>query len=461
MLNVKRRLFWKLCITFTAGVVALFYLLDFLAVKAEDSMSQIAQKHRDQLLAWAAEAETLFNAGDNAELDRWLAQLQQSERLQAAVVQFESTLISGGQLEPERYTGFNFGRNVAWPVHLYFDFNPVMEIPFGDGQTSFLVGLPAYMRPGDLWYSTKITLQLILPMVLLAVLSLLVYSHIMRPISQLRRATNAFSHGDFSVRVRTLLGGRNDELADLADTFDYMAQRIGDQIVNQRHLIADLSHELRTPLTRLDIAVDSLNSRPSTENIARVSRESQHIRRLVEDTLTLAWLDNERPRLELEGLDLVDLIDVILEDARFEFPGRLINTALPATARIEQTCHRAVGQALENIIRNALRFTADGGAVQVTLETVGEYYRIHVQDQGPGVPEHQLAQIFQPFFRGDSARLSNHKSFGLGLALAQRQVRIVGGDIVARNAPKGGLCVTIGLPRVGHSAAMGLLGQAK
>lgn len=410
-------------------------------------MSQIAQEHRDQLLAWAAEAEILFNAGDRVKLDRWLTALQQSEHVKVAVVQFESTLISGGQLEPERYTGFNFGRNVTWPVHLYFDYNPVMEIPFRDGQTSFLIGLPDYMRPGNLWYSTKITLQLFLPMVLLAVLSLLVYSHIMRPLGQLRRATKAFSLGDFSVRVRTLLGGRNDELSDLADTFDAMAQRIGDQIVNQRHLIADLSHELRTPLTRLDIAVDSLNTRPSAENIARVGRESQHIRRLVEDTLTLAWLDNERPQLEMEALDLVDLIDVIVEDARFEFPGHRINTKLPSTARIEQTNHRAVGQALENIIRNGLRYTAEGGAVQVALETDGEHYRIHVQDQGPGVPEPQLAQIFQPFFRGDSARSSNHKNFGLGLALAQRQIHTVGGDISARNAPQGGLWVTIVLPK--------------
>lgn len=427
----------------------MFYLLDYLASKAEDSMSLVAQHHRQELKRWGDEAGVIYRDGDVQVLSDWLEALQLRESTAAAIVSFDTQLIVEGQLKEEHYKGFNFGRSVDWPIHLYFQENPVIEVPLSEPNISFLVRLPDRMRPGSLWNTTRITLQILLPMALLAVLALLIYRHIMRPLGQLQRATHAFSGGELTVRALDLMGNRNDELSDLASTFDRMAERIGEQIVSQRQLIADLSHELRTPLTRLDIAVESARSRSRKkgESLKRVTLESQRIRRLVEDALNLAWLENERPEFSRESLDLVDLIDVLVDDASFEFPDRKILTELPESANLQKSNHRALGQAVENILRNAMRFTPEGETVIVVLEKSHARYVLHIKDRGPGVPGDLLEAIFKPFFRVDKSRSGKSDNFGLGLALARRQLQSVGASVSAENRVGGGLCMSILLPQ--------------
>ena len=227
-----------------------------------------------------------------------------------------------------------------------------------------------------------------------------------------------------------------------------MANRIGEQLISQRQLIADLSHELRTPLTRLDIALDAECKREDqSENIRRVERESRHIRKLVEDTLTLAWLENERPELQQESVELVDLLDVIIDDARFEFSDRKLDFSSANSAIVENSSHRAIGQAVENILRNALRYTPIGQVVSVSLTEHGDKYTIAIDDNGPGVPEKHLKNIFKPFYRVDKSREGNNDNFGLGLALAQRQLKAVRASIEANNRSPGGLSMVITIPK--------------
>lgn len=171
------------------------------------------------------------------------------------------------------------------------------------------------------------------------------------------------------------------------------------------------------------------------------------MRRLVEDALTLSWLETERPMLRDETLDLTDLLDSILDDARFEYPDRQIETQLPAEAELVGSCHRALGQAVENIVRNALDHTPPGKKVWVQLQAEAESYRLDIIDQGPGVPPPWLERIFQPFERVSGDR----PGFGLGLALAQRQIGAIGGRLAATNHEQGGLCMTIWLPRSGDT----------
>jgi len=195
---------------------------------------------------------------------------------------------------------FALGRDVSWKIHLYFAQNPIMDITFADGHTHFLIRLPQRMRPGGYWTYTSLLLQIALPMLLLAILSVVIYRHVMSPLRQLETATKQFSEGDYQVRVRDDLGKRNDEIAALASTFDSMAERIGTQIQTQRHLTSDLSHELRTPLTRVELALSiAEQSSPDDESLQRIRHECQQMRELVEDALTLAWLENEHHRYKM------------------------------------------------------------------------------------------------------------------------------------------------------------------
>ncbi|MFT5580308.1 MAG: two-component system sensor histidine kinase PfeS [Paraglaciecola psychrophila] len=445
---MSRRLFWKLCLIITVGTITLFYAINVLTNRAETGMSFISTEHREQILLWGGEAERLYIAGDEDALGLWLEQLQTVENTWAAVIESNLRGVGGSKLTERFYRGFTLGRYVDWKIHLYFEDNPLIEVPFADRHSHFVILLPARMRPGLYWGYTSVALQIILPMILLAMLSIVLYRHIMQPLRQLQRATGEFTRGNLEVRVGQLLGSRSDEMTELVGTFDLMAERIGELIISQRQLISDLSHELRTPLTRLDMAIAAMNhDSGNSVAIERVNNESKQIRKLVDDTLTLAWLNNERPQLQQEPLDLVDLLDVLIEDARFEFPDRCIHTQLPDCAPLQNSNHRALGQALENIIRNGLRYTPAGKSVFVSLDRTADLFSIVIRDEGPGVDIENLETIFQPFFREDSSRLVNSSGFGLGLALARRQIEAIGGSVSANNRAAGGLQMTVILTR--------------
>lgn len=445
---MTHRLFWKLCLILATGVVALFYLLHLLISHTEDDMSLIAVDDRTTITAWGKQAEEIYLEGDQAALEKWLANLQKDEKTWAAIASYEVKHIAGDALKEKFYTAYNLGRSVDWKIHLDFTLNPVMEVPFSNSSVSFLIRLPDRMMPGNYLKYTEIIMQIIIPTIILAFLSYLLYRYIMEPLSQLQTATRKFSKGNFEVRAQKLMGNRRDEFSELAITFDQMATRIGEQIINQRQLISDLSHELRTPLTRLDIALDEekqLNDKSS--NIKRIDRESKQIRKLVEDTLTLAWLDNEKPTLQQESVELIDLLDVLVGDAKFEFPDRIIECQFPNSALIHNSSHRAAGQALENILRNALRYTPAGKRVIIIVDESTTDYIVQINDEGPGVATEYLEMIFRPFFRLDKSREANSDSFGLGLALAQRQLFAIRTTIKATNMDTSGLSMTLLFPK--------------
>lgn len=444
---MKRRLLWKLSAVIVAFTVVLFWFIHIMVTQTEQQMSFIDEHHKQTLLDYASEAEQLYNQGDDLALSQWLTTIQKQENTWAAVVQSQVSPLAGSSLSPQFKKGFRLGRDLDWKIHLYFKENPIMDVTFADGRTHFLITLPQRMRPGAYWLETSLLLQLALPMLLMTILSVIIYRHVVSPLRQLESATRQFSEGNFDVRVKNSLGRRDDEITVLAETFDGMAERIGRLIENQRHLTSDLSHELRTPLTRIELALnwaesDALDSEP----LKRIREDCEQMRSMVEDTLSLAWLENEQPQLQSDELDLTDLIDSIVEDARFEFPEHMIELQLPEYAPLTHSSDRALGHAIENVIRNALSHTPQGGQVSVSLLSSDNRYQVHIDDEGPGVANKYLEDIFKPFFRLGRASRHHYHGFGVGLSLAKRQVQAVGGQLTASNRDKKGLRMTITLP---------------
>jgi len=446
---MKRRLFWIFCAVMGLGTVLLFWGISRLAWQTEEAMSFIDSGHQQTLRHYAAQAETLYRSGDEQALGHWMQTLQEQEDTWAAVVRANVEPLGGTYLSERFQEGFGLGRDLSWKIHLYFAENPIMDIPFTDDSVRFLIQLPQRMRPGTYWYHSRMLLQLVLPLILLLLVCVLLYRHLMQPLRRLELATRQFSEGHYDVRARELVGPRNDELGSLAETFDAMAERTGQLILSQRQKLADMSHELRTPLTRIDMAVSLAEQDASTPLplLQRIRSDCDGMRGLVEDALTLAWLENESPRLRDEALDLTDLLDSILEDARFEYPEHGIQASLPPEAILARSSHRALGQAIENVVRNALAHTPKGGRVVVVLESSPSNYTVMVSDQGPGVADQWLTQIFEPFFRVPGQTPSCPHGYGLGLALALRQINAVGGSMLALNNPDGGLTVEIQLPK--------------
>ncbi|HEY4372220.1 MAG TPA: ATP-binding protein [Burkholderiales bacterium] len=286
--------------------------------------------------------------------------------------------------------------------------------------------------------------------------------YISRPIKSLRGAFADAAAGRLETRVGPAMGARRDELADLGRDFDHMAGRLQDVIGAQRRLLHDVSHEMRSPLARMQAAIglarqgSAHGAPPKPEKVAtaieRVERETARIDLLVEELLTLSRLDAGVAAGRAEEINVTELLGEIVEDACFEAQACRREVSLDAGAEgVVKGTAELLHRAFENVIRNAIKHTAEGSTVTVSTRFDGaRQLRVLVQDAGPGVPEGELEDIFTPFFRGSNG--SGTEGHGLGLAIAHRVVRAHGGTISAANRPEGGLTVTIALPLAGTPA---------
>ncbi|KAF7764388.1 hypothetical protein PCIT_b0378 [Pseudoalteromonas citrea] len=438
----KHSFFARLCLLIIGGAVSLFWLIDLLANHTEIKMSQLEQQHQQTLQGYGDQAEKLYLAGNLGALEHYVNSIQHNENTWAAVVERHVTPLANGTLSPLFSEHIYLGRDISWKIHLYFNYNPIMDVPFSDNKTHFLIQLPAHMRPGHYWKITYLSIQFILPIIFLAGFCILIYRAIMKPLKQLERATKRFASGQLDTRIHDKISSTDGEFQQIAATFDQMANCIEHTIESQRQFIADFSHEIRTPIARVETALSCAEQSINPQKmLQRIRKDCHAMRTLAEDTLTLTWLENESAiadhAIERDTFDLVDLIDSIIEDVQFEAPHIEFSTTTPESYLIFSNS-RVLGQVIENILRNASRYA--NAQITTTMTPAGN---IEIADDGCGVPEDLLRDIFKPFYRVTSKQKS--AGFGLGLALCQRHIHRLQGAISAKNNPSGGLIVIIKL----------------
>jgi len=273
-----------------------------------------------------------------------------------------------------------------------------------------------------------------------------------RPIRALRSAFEAAAAGDLAPRFGPAPKG-GDELSDLGRDFDRMSGQLRALMDGQRRLLHDVSHELRSPLARLQAAVGLAHQQPDkvANSLERIERESIRMDKLVGELLTLSRLEASSGVVRREPLDLTELVDAIVADARFEVaqasggaqPRIVVDAAAPLPVEGDPDL---LWSAIENVVRNAVKHGAHGGLVEVVLRAEGATALVEVRDRGPGIAPDDLPAVFEPFFRAGASR-SGVDGHGLGLAIARRVVQAHGGEIVAANRQDGGLRVTMTLPR--------------
>lgn len=268
-----------------------------------------------------------------------------------------------------------------------------------------------------------------------------------KPIRGLRKAFESVADGQLQTRIGATMGNRNDELADLGSAFDRMASRLENLLESQRRLLHDVSHELRSPLARLQAAADLVRQQPdrTAEFIERIERDTGRMDVLVGELLTLARIDAGMGGDFDEVLDLRDILADIADDARFEADLKLCSIDVDLNgALITQGNRELLYRAFENIVRNAVRHSPEGGRISIFAQAKEGHLRLTVADNGPGIPESDLATIFNPFVRGSSGRSAT--GYGLGLAITRRVVEAHHGSISAANSAGGGLTVELALP---------------
>ena len=278
-------------------------------------------------------------------------------------------------------------------------------------------------------------------------------NHLTRPLTRLREAARKFAGGDLRAR-----GGTDHslhkvaEIHALARDFDEMAARIESLMEGQRRLLLDVSHELRTPLTRMTLTLGIARRTASAEilpSLERMEREAEKLNLLITRVIAVNRMESNGVPLVKKTVDLMEIVSQVVEDARIEAQAqqKFVQLLNPMRCMLEGD-PELLASAIENVVRNAIRHTATGTAVDVRLIVKDGSIELSVTDNGPGVPEDHLPRIFDPFYRVQKGREMQSGGIGLGLTIADRAVRLHGGKISPKNRPEGGLEMEISLPQL-------------
>ncbi|WP_201193225.1 sensor histidine kinase [Pseudomonas fluorescens] len=431
----RHSLFWKLACLLVAFCLLMIWLSWSWGRYMEERNQFLSDEARGTLTRYAAEAEQAWQQRQRPGVDAWLQVMRQREQGWSGVISGDLQSLSSEALTDPQIERLTFLRGLDWPIHKKN--LPWMRVPFpGDPSAgSLVIQLPQRFQPGRYQVFWRVITNVVIPGLFTLLLCVGLYRLLVVPLNQLREQANAWRADQLGVRLSSRTTNRSDELGELGRAFDHMSERLQSTVALQQQLLRDLSHELRTPLSRLRVA--SEGEQNLTQLRERIGREVDGMQRLVEDTLQLAWLDTERAPLPDEAIQVQALWEMLTENACYESAcpvGRL-------QCRVDSTCWvrgnlNTLAQALENILRNAIRHSPTGGIVRLDGRREGHFWHLWLEDEGGGVADKDLERIFSPFIRLDGSRPGNG-GFGLGLSIARNAVQRQGGQIWAENTGVG------------------------
>ncbi len=305
-------------------------------------------------------------------------------------------------------------------------------------------------RPNRQGLALEMLPQFTLPMMLLlfsAIASIGLAFTITKPLRVLHQKNLQFAAGDLTTRIQGP-ERRSDEIGELARGFNLMANQISDLVQNQQRLLRDISHELRSPLTRAQLAI-ALEQRQGTgQQLPRLQQELERLDLMLDELLTFSRLDAGQYQLQAVELDVVELIEEIIAVNQLEAENKQQQLVYKGVKQAQAFCDsRLIARAIENVVRNALKYSPVGLEIELTLTVNAEQLQLQIRDHGPGVPPEALEAMFAPFYRVSDSRNSQTGGTGLGLAIAAQALKQHQGRISASLPSDGGLLVLLEWPQ--------------
>ncbi|MCU1271219.1 MAG: Histidine kinase [Acidobacteriaceae bacterium] len=449
-----KSLFFKIFISFWL-VVALFVVVAILVTVAMRPTRQVSaiEAQQSKILS---EAVSIYEAGGPDRLRDYLRNIRDKQHLRAALFR-DGEGVAGHPLPPwfvevakgQRHTMDTIlGRlnphfqmlRVSMTGSDGHNYMLVTELPPGQGALFGPNGVPG--------------LGILIAVLTSGLVCYLLAKFLTSPVLRLRKAAQKLASGDLSTRVGAPSSPGGDEVSQLLRDFDLMAEQIEKLVNAQSRLLKDISHELRSPLARLSVALELARQRTGPEGqsiLDRISLESNRMNELIGSLTTIARLESGAGSIRKQPVHLEDLVQEVARDAAFEAQTRNTQVECEILDELPVSGDPALlRSAIENVVRNATRYTREGTAVVIRAEkkksgNIEEAY-IQVSDSGPGVSEGELDKIFKPFYRIDDARERSTGGVGLGLAITDQAIRLHGGSVRASNSPEGGLLVEMRIP---------------
>lgn len=449
-----RSLYWKIFLSFWLATILIIFTTAWI-------MGQIAQKYtltaHEQVFmdSYASAAIATYESGNKKALNKWLSDVGQKKEMTLYLLSSKGEIIGPEKPQNEikevrdelinnhlsdgifKSGNLIISHEILSPSGIYYRLAALTKQPL-----AFFVQIP--------WGG--LLLRLAFAVFISGLICYMLSRYLTKSLRSLGQAAQSIATGNLTARVGPYGKHNRDEIADLYEKFNQMAEEIEQLVTSKERLLQDISHELRSPLARLQIALalGTKKSNSLTEvEFDRMELECERLNGLIGEILEFARLDKSTTEMQLTEVDLNDLLEEIIQDGNFEsgeYNYRIQKKDIaPCKMLLDK---RLMHRAIENIIRNALRYTPNDLPIFVSLEinkSNKEVY-IDIQDQGQGVPEDQLDKIFTPFYRVDRSREKKTGGFGLGLAIAMSAIQLHKGTIIAKNSPQGGLWVRIALP---------------
>ncbi|MGA9671994.1 MAG: ATP-binding protein [Terracidiphilus sp.] len=402
---------------------------------------------------YAHSAVDFYETGGKPALERYLNTLRDSSGIEACLLDEQQQDVLGRPL-PAHIDGtlkesLRTGKSTLRLGRFWTTASPVSY-----GQRRFVFVIEVHPLRGfvDGTFIIPLFGRLLLALLIAGVFCLFLTQHIVAPVRALQVASMRLAAGDLSTRVMPLIAPRDDELADTARAFDQMADRIQLLIQKRQELLADISHELRSPLTRLSVSLE-LMRRGEGDVLEQMQIDLDRMNAMIGQVLLLTRLDLQTAQPAMEKVDLRRLLEGIASEAEFEAQSECKSVQVG----VENDCivwgdPNLLRSCIENIVRNAVRYTAADTAVAITaLHSISESGRrqceVAVTDNGPGVPEASIPFLFDPFYRVSESRDRHTGGTGLGLSISQRIANLHQGAIRAENRnDSSGLTVRLYLP---------------
>jgi signal transduction histidine kinase len=443
------KLFIKIFLWYLVAVAMMFGVMVFVTrtFQTEPAFSRWQRSARNQMAFYSATALQIQSVGGDDALRTFLTRLSENGSIRdVMVIENDGKVLYG---DPRFVPDFEHVVSVALHTgDTEIEVNgtdPALgstPLKFADGRTGMLAIRWEPPRTPSFFFDSFTGYMRLTALLLTAIVVCFALAwYLTSPLGKLREATRRLAGGDLTTRVAGRVGRRRDELADLAKDFDNMASRIGSLIDSQQVLTRDISHELRSPLARMNVALELAKKRSTPESaplLDRIEQESNRLNEMISRILTLSRLESGSEDFAKTRLDFAGLVRDIAADAEFEASGK--GKAVVASEIDECSMkgnENLLRSAIDNVVRNAIRYTADSTQVDVSLKTNNGHAVLKVRDHGGGVPQNELENLFRPFYRVGEARERKTGGTGLGLAIAQRAVAVHGGTITAENVGDG------------------------
>lgn len=414
--------------------------------------------------SWRDLAQTGPNAQRAAEIyeqsgpDALRAALQATEKASGVSATFfdETGTELSGRTVPEKAQELSAKATETRDIEFNFDMANATLVarPLVSAKGQLYIYVAHIPRPPFQPSFQSLGLRLLVVLVIGGIFCYWLARYLATPLLKLRTTTNELAEGNLGARVSTKLAKRRDEVGQLGRDFNSMAERLESMVKAQQRLLGDISHELRSPLARLGVALGLARQRSGAEAngaLDRIERESDNLNEMISQLLTLTRLESGTDGRRRTEVDLTALVREVAEDADFEArsQNRSVQVVSSDSCSINGV-EELLRSAVENVVRNAVRYTPEGTAVEVALRKQNgngnNFAVISVRDRGKGVPEEALEKIFRPFYRTEDARdRQSGGGTGLGLAITERAVRMHGGSVQATNAADGGLSIEMRL----------------